>query len=73
VWATVVPSAPCVSSEGSVALAQGQSWSVTLTVPGSPTTWAALHGAFYLSCESGAPFDPATCSAGPIEAIVVTP
>jgi hypothetical protein len=75
-WATIVKPAPCPSTGVTVALAQNQSWSVTVTLAATPTAWAALFGAYYLDCQSTTPFDPSTCSAGPIEVtegIVVVP
>ena len=74
--ATLVPPAACAAADATVALAQGQSWPVTLTVTSTTSAWAALYGAYYLGCSNGALPSPTTCSAGPIdvvEGIVVLP
>jgi hypothetical protein len=73
---TVVPPAPCPQAGGIVALGQDQSWSATLTLAATPTAWAAVFGAYYLGCQNTTPFDPSTCTAGPItvgQDVVVLP
>jgi hypothetical protein len=64
---TIVPPAPCPTAGATVALAQGQSAPAAVTVATPSTSQATVFGTYYLDCQNGAPFDPSTCSAGPLQ------